>query len=139
VSDVLLTGASGHVGGALLRVLERDGIAVRCLARTPEKLRGLAETTEVARGDVTDYDSTAAALDGVSTAYFLVHSLSAGGDFEAEELEGAETFARAAADSDVGRIVYLGGLAHGCCASRGSPRSSSARRSSSATAASRSS
>jgi uncharacterized protein YbjT (DUF2867 family) len=113
VTDVLLTGASGHVGGALLRACEADGLAVRCLARSPEKLTGLAETTEVVEGDVLDPDSTAAALAGVRTAYFLVHSLAAGGGFAAEEGEGAETFARAAREAGVGRIVYLGGLAHG--------------------------
>jgi uncharacterized protein YbjT (DUF2867 family) len=113
LTDVLLTGATGHVGGALLRALERDGVAVRCLARTPGKLTGFAPTTEVVEGDVGDPAAAAAALAGVRTAYFLVHALGAAGGFEAEETRGAETFARAAQDAGVGRIVYLGGLARG--------------------------
>ena len=71
---VLLTGASGYVGGRLLPLLERQPVAVRCLARNPDKLRPLAGTsTQVVRGDVLDAASLAEALNGVHIAYYLVH------------------------------------------------------------------
>ena len=112
---VLLTGATGYVGGRLLGVLERDGRRVRCLARRPGDLAArAAPSTEVVRGDVLDRASLDAALRGVDAAYYLVHAMgSAGGDFEAEEQTGARNFAEAAQAAGVGRIVYLGGLAAG--------------------------
>ena len=112
---VLLTGATGYVGGRLLGVLERGGRRVRCLARRPGDLAArAAPSTEVVRGDVLDRASLDAALRGVDAAYYLVHAMgSAGGDFEAEEQAGARNFAEAAQAAGVGRIVYLGGLAAG--------------------------
>ena len=112
---VLLTGATGYVGGRLLGVLERGGRRVRCLARRPGDLAArTAPSTEVVRGDVLDRASLDAALRGVDAAYYLVHAMgSAGGDFEAEEQTGARNFAEAAQAAGVGRIVYLGGLAAG--------------------------
>jgi uncharacterized protein YbjT (DUF2867 family) len=108
---ILLTGATGYVGGRLLRRLEADGLPVRCLVRRPGQfLREIAPTTEVVAGDATDARTLAAALSGVSGAYYLVHSMGASEDFEARDRRAAELFARAAADCRVGRIVYLGGL-----------------------------
>lgn len=111
---VLLTGGTGYVGGRLLQELEREGVALRCLARRPEALKArVAPTTEVVRGDVLDPDSLRAAMRGVTTAYYLVHSMGDEGDFETLEREAAKNFGAAAGDAGVGRIIYLGGLGSG--------------------------
>jgi uncharacterized protein YbjT (DUF2867 family) len=111
---VLLTGATGYVGGRLLRALEASGTTVRCLARNPEYLRPrVAPTTEVVRGDVLDPDSLALALSGVHTAYYLVHSMAASQDYGEADRQGAATFGRAAREAGVQRIIYLGGLGDG--------------------------
>ena len=111
---ILLTGASGYVGGRLLKVLESRGEGVRCLARRPEFLRPrVGRGTEVVAGDVLDLESLRAALRGVDVAYYMVHSMGSGGDFEEEDRRAAENFATAAVESGVRRIVYLGGLGRG--------------------------
>jgi uncharacterized protein YbjT (DUF2867 family) len=111
---VLLTGASGYVGGRLRRALEADGRRLRCLARRPEYLRPrVAKTTEVVAGDVLKPETLPAALGGVHTAYYLIHSMASSSDYTANDRRGAEAFARAARDAGVRRIVYLGGLGEG--------------------------
>lgn len=111
---VLLTGATGYIGGRLLPVLEESGRPVRCLARRPEHLRPKTDpATEVVEGDILDRASLAPALRGVETAYYLVHSMSSSGDYEERDRRGAENFASAAGDAGVRRIVYLGGLGSG--------------------------
>ena len=108
---ILLTGATGYVGGVLLKELESRGHAVRCLARRPEKLAGLTgPATEVIAGDAADPDILARACDGVDVAYWLVHSMESGVDFERADRLAAERFAAAAKAAGVQRIVYLGGL-----------------------------
>jgi uncharacterized protein YbjT (DUF2867 family) len=110
-SLVLLTGASGYVGGRLLRALEARGRAVRCLARRPEFLAArLGPGKELVRGDLLVPESLPAALEGVGAAYYLVHSLGAGGRFERDDREAATNFAAAARAAGLERIVYLGGL-----------------------------
>jgi uncharacterized protein YbjT (DUF2867 family) len=109
---ILLTGASGYVGGRLLRALGERGESVRCLARRPERLASRAGSgTEVVRGDVLDAASLDRALRGVDAAYYLVHAMDAGADFEARDRRGAQCFAAAARRAGLRRIVYLGGLA----------------------------
>ncbi|MCL4289848.1 MAG: NAD(P)H-binding protein, partial [Thermoleophilia bacterium] len=111
---VLLTGATGYVGGRLLHALEQRSERVRCLTRRPEALAArVAATTEVARGDVLDEASAQAAMTGVDTAYYLVHSMGSRGEFERDDRRAAEIFAGAAAGAGVRRIVYLGGLGEG--------------------------
>jgi len=111
---VLLTGATGYIGGRLLHELESRGVRVRCLARRPEWLRSRVQPrTEVVAGDVLDSGSLRAALDSVHTAYYLVHSMSAGEEFEVRDRQAASNFAQAARQAGVRRIVYLGGLGRG--------------------------
>jgi uncharacterized protein YbjT (DUF2867 family) len=109
---ILLTGATGHVGGRLLDRLVAEGHEVRALSRRPERL-GERPGVEPFRGDVGDRASLDGAFAGIEAAYYLVHSLDETGSFEETEKRAAETFAAAAADAGVRRIVYLGGLAHG--------------------------
>jgi uncharacterized protein YbjT (DUF2867 family) len=108
---ILLTGATGYVGGRLLKALEGRGYRVRCLARRPEFLRARAcAATEVAQGDVLDASSLTSALEGINIAYYLVHSMGSGGSFEEQDRIAASNFGRAAHEAGAGRIIYLGGL-----------------------------
>jgi len=108
---VLLTGATGYVGGRLLPALESAGYRVRCLARRPDILRSRALAgTEVVQGDVLDAASIEAAMQGVDAAYYLVHSMGSSGSFEESDREAAGNFANAAKAAGVGRIIYLGAL-----------------------------
>ena len=108
---VLLTGASGYVGGRLIPLLEQQPVMLRCLARSPEKMRSrVKESTQIVRGDVLDAPSLDEALRGVHTAYYLVHLMSGSKDFEKEDRQAATNFAQAAKKAGVRRIIYLGGL-----------------------------
>ena len=109
----LVTGATGYVGGRLVRELLAHGYRVRVLARTPAKVGGYAwaDQVEIVAGDAGDPVSTAEAMRGVDVAYYLLHSLQEGRNLEQAEREIAENFATAAREQDVKRIVYLGGLA----------------------------
>lgn len=108
---VLLTGASGYVGGRLLPLLEQQPIQLRCLARTPDKLRPQVKgSTQIVQGDVLDGASLDDALKGVHTAYYLVHLMSDSSNFEEQDRQAAKNFADAAGKAGVQRIIYLGGL-----------------------------
>jgi uncharacterized protein YbjT (DUF2867 family) len=108
----LLTGATGYIGGRLMRRLIGDGRDVRALARNPDRLAG--EPVEVVRGDVIKGEGLREALDGCQTAYYLIHSMeqAAGpnGAFADLDRQAADNFARAAQEAGIDRIVYLGGL-----------------------------
>ena len=110
----LVTGATGFVGGRLAAALAQHGAEVRCLVRDPERARHLADAGhDLHQGDVLDAESLRGAGEGVSTAYYLVHSMGRGGDregFAERERRAAANFARMASDEGVERIVYLGGL-----------------------------
>jgi uncharacterized protein YbjT (DUF2867 family) len=110
---VCLTGATGYIGGRLLRRLEEDGRPVRCLARHPERVAVSRPTTTVVRGDCLDEASLEPALSGIRTAYYLVHSMAAGPGFADLDRRAASNFGRAAARAGLERIIYLGGLADG--------------------------
>ena len=101
---VLVTGATGYVGSRLVDELLARGRAVRTLSR-----RGAGQG-DARRGDVFSGQGLPEALDGVRTAYYLVHSMGAGGDFAAKDRQAAANFAEAADRAGVERIVYLGGL-----------------------------
>jgi uncharacterized protein YbjT (DUF2867 family) len=108
----LVTGATGYIGGRLVPELLAAGYRVRCLVRSPQRLRDhpWAGRAEVVRGDLTDAESLARAMDGVGVAYYLVHALGSGGDFEETDRRAARNFGEAARAAGVRRIVYLGGL-----------------------------
>src|SRR4051795_10065689 len=112
---ILVTGATGYIGGRLVPQLLAKGYRVRCMARDPNRLlvRGWGDRVEVVAGDVLDRGTLGPALAGCGAAYYLVHSM-AGGEktFRARDLQAAENFATAAAEARLGRIVYLGGLGH---------------------------
>ena len=109
-ATVLLTGATGYIGGRLLRSLEEGGHAVRCLARHPGQVVVGSARTSVVQGDCLDEPSLDAALAGVSSAYYLVHSMAAGSTFAELDRRAASNFGRDAARAGVQRIIYLGGL-----------------------------
>ena len=109
---VLVTGATGYVGGRLVPVLEASGVRLRCLARRPAALESrVSSTTEVVAGDVFDPESLDSALTDIDVAYYLVHSMGAHGDYLEKDLLAARNFGEAARRAGVRRIVYLGGLA----------------------------
>jgi uncharacterized protein YbjT (DUF2867 family) len=108
--SVLVTGASGYVGGRLVPALLDRGAAVRCLARTPSKLdaalwRG---AVEIVQGEASGDLSTA--MRDVDVAVYLIHSIGQGEGWVAQEQRDSENFSRAAATAGVRRIVFLGGL-----------------------------
>src|SRR5579871_5952815 len=101
---ILLTGGSGYVGGRLIPLLEKQGVKLRCLARSPEKMRSLVNSgTEIVQGDVLDPASIDRALQGVHTAYYLVHLMSGSKDFEKEDRQAATNFAQVARNAGVRR------------------------------------
>ncbi|MGN6168505.1 MAG: DUF2867 domain-containing protein [Solirubrobacteraceae bacterium] len=112
---VLVTGATGYVGGRLLHRLESKGChRIRCLTRRPEALTGrVADTTDVVGADALDAASLRAAMEGVQTAYYLIHSLDAAAAFVEIDRVAACNFASAARSAGVARIIYLGGLGSG--------------------------
>ena len=108
---ILLTGATGYVGGRLLKMLELRGFRIRCMARNPEILIPRAgQSTEVVEGNVLDLNSLKVALKGVSVAYYLVHSMGSEGSFEENDRKAAHNFGKIAKAAGVERIIYLGGL-----------------------------
>ena len=103
---VLVTGASGFVGGRLAPALVEAGHEVRAMTRHPDTYDGAGDPVP---GDVHDHASLIAAMEGVTAAYYLVHSLG-DAEFAERDADAARTFAKAAAEAGVERIVYLGGL-----------------------------
>ena len=105
-SLILLTGASGYIGGRLLRSLEYQGYRLRCVARHPEVLKQkVGPSTEVVAGDVLDRASLDAALRGADVAYYLVHSMSSTGSFEETDRQAARNFSEAAKAAGVKGIM----------------------------------
>ncbi len=109
--QVLLTGATGFVGGAVRSALKVHGWQVRCMTRDAEKARRLAPELTWVQGDLNDPVSCAEALSGCHAALYLAHGIGEGADYHALEVKAAENFSRAAADAGLQRIVYLGGVA----------------------------
>lgn len=112
---VLVTGATGYVGGRLVPRLLEAGFSVRVLVRNPQRLNDVPwiDRVEVVTGDLLDQSSLSEAFVGIDVAYYLVHSMNTTADsssFESLEEQSAHNFATAAESAGVGRIVYLGGL-----------------------------
>jgi uncharacterized protein YbjT (DUF2867 family) len=110
---IVLTGATGYVGGQLLPRLLEAGHRVRCVVRGPGRA-DLPAGAQVVQGDVLEGTGLAAAMDGADVAYYLVHSM--GGsedDFAERDRRGAASFGEAVRDAGVARTVYLGGLEGG--------------------------
>jgi uncharacterized protein YbjT (DUF2867 family) len=108
--SIVVAGATGHVGGALVRRFVAAGRPVRCLVRDPARLGDVRDDVDAVQVDLLDRERLGAALDEGSTAYFLVHALTAGDSVGEAERSLAESFADCARRACVGRIVYLGGL-----------------------------
>jgi uncharacterized protein YbjT (DUF2867 family) len=110
----LVTGATGYVGARLVRRLVGEGRPVRALARDPARLDPV-EGVEAVQADLLSGAGLAEALDGVETAYYLVHSMEAAGPeangFADRDRHAAAAFATAATRAGTKRIVYLGGIA----------------------------
>ena len=109
---ILVTGATGYIGGRLVPRLLDAGHEVRCMARNPQKLslHPWRHRVDVVAGDVLDERSVKEALIGCDAAVYLVHSMASGSDFARVDRRAAANFRTAAADAGVGRIVYLGAL-----------------------------
>ena len=109
---VLVTGATGYIGGRLVPRLLQAGYRVRCFVRDAERLQGRPwlEQVEVVAGDILQPETLAAAMTGIEAAYYLVHSMAGGQGFHERDLIAARNFGTAAAAAGVGRIIYLGGL-----------------------------
>ena len=114
--QILVAGATGYIGRLLALELAAAGDPPRVMARNPGKARDLEDAgCEVAPGDVLRRETLAEPMQGVQSAYYLVHSMGRGGegDFAERDRQGAENFAAAAREAGVEQIVYLGGLSDG--------------------------
>lgn len=110
---ILVSGATGYIGGRLVPRLLELGYRVRCLVRDPARLEGRPWHTavDIATGDVLKPATLSGVMDGVTAAYYLVHSLAAGADFHARDMNAATHFGQAAGRAGVDPVIYLGGLA----------------------------
>lgn len=109
---ILVTGPTGYIGGRLVPRLLDEGYSVRVLSRDPRRLKGRPwlEKVQVVEGDAFKPQSLRAALWNIDVAYYFIHSLHGGSDFHRKDLTAAHNFGAAARESQVGRIIYLGGL-----------------------------
>jgi uncharacterized protein YbjT (DUF2867 family) len=108
---VLLTGATGFVGRAVLPALVAAGWQVRCFTRDAKRAAAQLPLLDWVQGNVEDAPTLSRALAGCTAAMYLVHSMGEGATFAEREVIAAQGFARAAGEADLARIVYLGGLA----------------------------
>ena len=110
---ILVSGATGYIGGRLVPRLLELGYRVRCLVRDPARLQGRPwhAQVEIVAGDVLKPESLATAMDGVTAAYYLVHSMAGGEGFHTRDMDAATNFGHAALSAGVDRVIYLGGLA----------------------------
>ena len=107
---ILVTGATGYVGGRLVPRLWQKGYKIRCLVRDASRLKGRWEGVEIVQGNVLEPESLNDKFIGIETAYYLIHSMGGDGEFSRTDIVAAENFAFAAEKQGVKRIIYLGGL-----------------------------
>src|ERR1041384_355747 len=109
---ILVTGSTGYIASRLIPRLLGAGYRVRCLARNPLRLKGRSwfRAVEVIQSDVTIPSTLHAALEGVDTAYYLIHNMTRGHGYTSLEVESARNFAKAAEIANIQHIIYLGGL-----------------------------
>ena len=108
---ILVTGATGYIGGRLVTSFMERGQSVRCLVRDSSRIRGRGwDKVIVFEGDVFNYESILPALEGVDVAYYLIHSMTAGKGFPERDIKAAANFGRAAKAQGVQRIIYMSGL-----------------------------
>jgi uncharacterized protein YbjT (DUF2867 family) len=108
---VLVTGATGYIGGRLVSELRARNYRVRCFARAAERLLVRFDANvEIVEGDIADEAALARALEGCDAAYYLVHSMSSTHAFAEADRRAATRFGEAARAAGVGMIIYLGGL-----------------------------
>lgn len=107
---ILVTGATGYIGGRLIPKLIEKGFDVRVLVRDPRRLQGFGWETkvEICKGDLKNVDEVKRATENVDAAYFLVHAMYEGDDFAEREKKIAQNFADAA--KNIEKVIYLGGL-----------------------------
>lgn len=110
---ILVTGATGYIASRLIPKLLDRGYPIRALARQPQRLRSRSwfSQLELVQGDVMNPATLAPALEGVHTAYYLIHNMASGHGYTERELDAARNFARVAEERGVRHIIYLGGLA----------------------------
>lgn len=120
MKKILVTGATGYVGGRLVRNLIEQGFSVRVFVRDTKKVTqySWANSVEIFAGDVRNYEDTRKALEGIDVAFYLLHSINSAIQFDQIEKEMAATFGKAASDTGVKQIVYLGGIANDTKTSR---------------------
>lgn len=112
MTTILITGANGYIGGRLKeRLLSKPELNLRLLVRNKRKLRvSVIDKVEIVEGDTFKKEALSKALEGVDIAYYLIHSMGAGKDFEERDRQSAENFRNACTNAGVKRLVYLGGL-----------------------------
>ncbi len=110
---ILVTGATGYIGGRLVPRLLESGYRVRCLVRDPARLQGRPwqQSVEIMGGDVLQPESLSDVMQDVKVAYYLIHSMTSGAGFHERDMDAASAFAAAAKRANVERIIFLGGLA----------------------------
>ena len=110
----LVTGASGYVGGRLVRALIDEKEDVRILVRDKQKIMGQpwANQVDICEGSAENFGDLQRALEGIHTAFYLLHSINLGPNFDEIEREMARNFAKAAEQAGVSQIIYLGGIAN---------------------------
>ena len=109
---ILVTGATGYIGGRLVPRLLEAGYQVRCLARDPSRLKDFPwrDQVDVWQGDALDHSSLVDAMRGMNVAYYLIHGMQGVRPDVQRDLLAASNFASAAGEAGLERIIYLGNL-----------------------------